>query len=194
MKLENIGENCISVISEYLTDYISFALVSRQFRDSWVGEKESSKKLLQGSVENGNLEMVKYYIKNGCPWDEDVCSNAALCGHLEILKWARSETWDEWIYMYADMEMLKWERSEGCPWDEKVCINAAFGGHLEILKWARSEGCPWDEEVCTYAARNGHLEVIKWAKSEGCPWNGDVCKNAAGNGHLDVLQWVREWM
>ena len=150
MEFENIGGNCISVISEYIPDYISFALVSRQFRDSWVGEKESSKKLLYGSVKNGNLEMIKFYIKNGCPWDENVCSYAAHGGHLEILKWARSE---------------------GCPWDRWVCINSADKGHLEILKWARSQGCPWNKWVCILAALGGHLEILKYARSEGCPWD-----------------------
>ena len=67
MEFENIGGNCISVISEYIPDYISFALISRQFRDSWVNEKKTSRKLLQGYVKNGNLDMVKFYIKNGCP-------------------------------------------------------------------------------------------------------------------------------
>ena len=79
MELENIDGNCISVISEYIPDYISFALVSRQFRDSWVSEKKTSKKLLKEYVINGNLKMVEYYVKNGCPclWDEEVCSYAA---------------------------------------------------------------------------------------------------------------------
>ena len=56
------------------------------------------------------------------PWDEDTCMSAAEHGHLEVLKWARSN---------------------GCPWNEKTCANAASGGHLEILKWARENGCPW---------------------------------------------------
>ena len=84
MEFENIGVNCISVISEYIPDYISFALVSRQFRDSWVGEKKTSRNLLEGYVNNGNLEMIKYYIKNGCPrpWKEYICIFAADNGHL----------------------------------------------------------------------------------------------------------------
>ena len=53
MDFEDISGNCISFISEYIPDYISFALVSRQFRDSWVGEKKTNIKLLKKYVENG---------------------------------------------------------------------------------------------------------------------------------------------
>ena len=42
--------------------------------------------------------------ENGCPWDDYTCSNAALNGHLEILKWAHEN---------------------GCPWNEYTCSNAA---------------------------------------------------------------------
>ena len=33
--------------------------------------------------------------QNGCEWNSSICSNAALKGHLEVLKWARQN---------------------GCPW------------------------------------------------------------------------------
>jgi len=41
------------------------------------------------------------------------------------------------------LEVLKYARSNGCPWNEEVCSYAACNGHLEILKWAKSEGCPY---------------------------------------------------
>jgi len=51
-----------------------------------------------------------------------------------------------WTCYYAagggHLEMLKWLRSEGCPWDEYICNAAAYCGHLEMLEWLRSEGCP----------------------------------------------------
>ena len=200
MEFENIGGNCISVISEYIPDYISFALVSRQFRDSWVNEKKTSRKLLQRYVKNGNLDMVKFYIKNGCPlrWKKHICILAADNGHLEILKWARSEgcQWSKWICWLAagkgHLETLKWAISEGCQLDKWICIYAACNGHLETLKWARSQGCPWDEQVCSYAASNGHLETLKWARSQGCPWDVETCTNAALGGHMETLKWARQ--
>ena len=99
-------------------------------------------------VKNGNLELLMFLKKNGCPWSRHICSEAASNGHLHILRWARSED---------------------CPWDSKTCTNAAENGHLEVLKWLRSEGCPWYEWVCSSTASNGHLEVLKWLKDNGCP-------------------------
>ena len=53
--------------------------------------------------------------------------NAALNGHLEVLKWAREN---------------------GCEWNSNTCANAALNGHLEVLKWARENGCEWDSDTC----------------------------------------------
>ena len=58
---------------------------------------------------------LKYAHENGCPWDEDTCSEAAKGGHLKVLKYAHEN---------------------GCPWDEWTCSGAAGGGHLEVLKYA----------------------------------------------------------
>ena len=47
---------------------------------------------------------LKYAHENGCPWDEDTCSEAAKGGHLKVLKYAHEN---------------------GCPWDEWTCSGAA---------------------------------------------------------------------
>ena len=57
--------------------------------------------------------------------DSYTCSQAALGGHLEVLKWAREN---------------------GCEWDSDTCSNAAIEGHLEVLNWACENGCPHDHE------------------------------------------------
>jgi hypothetical protein len=44
------------------------------------------------------------------------CADAALGGHLEVLKLARENH---------------------CPWNLMTCAYAAQDGHLEVLKWAR---------------------------------------------------------
>ena len=80
------------------------------------------------------------------PWDEGVCFFAAFKGHIEVLKWARSN---------------------GCPWNEGVCSNAAYAGHLEILKWARENGCPWNKRKCERDAKGGgHLEILECMKQQ----------------------------
>ena len=50
------------------------------------------------------------------------------------------------------LEILKWLRSEGCPWDEATTSNAAWRGHLDVLKWAIDNGCPYEVNHMTRPA------------------------------------------
>ena len=81
-------------------------------------------------------------------YPDDVCLQAAIGGHLDVLQWARRN---------------------GCPWDKRTCSRAAFGGHLPVLQWARENDCPWDVSTCYFAARGGHREVLQWARANGFP-------------------------
>ena len=97
-----------------------------------------------------------------------------------------------WAAKNGHLDVLKWARSEGCPWNSWTCTNAARNGYLDILKWARANGCPWDAWTCAYAANDGHLDVLKWLRSADCPWDTKTYAFAAENGHLDILKWARE--
>ena len=90
--------------------------------------------------------VVMWLREQGCVWNEWVSAEAALGGHLEVLKWLREQ---------------------GCPWNAKVCAQAAKGGHLEVLKWLREQDCPWDQETITEAS--DFPEIKKWALDNGCP-------------------------
>ena len=159
--------------------------------------------IIQVASIGGYVDVMKKYWsdipekKKSLSMNERTCSSAARQGHLEVLKWLRSEgcPWNGGTCSLAaangHLEILKWLRSEGCPWDARACTTAAEMGDLEILKWLRSEGCPWTEYACTYAAACGHLEVLKWLRSEGCPWDADACRYAARRGHLEILKWLR---
>ncbi|WZN63313.1 hypothetical protein HKI87_07g48610 [Chloropicon roscoffensis] len=45
------------------------------------------------------------------------------------------------------LEVLRWARSQGCPWHEDVTYAAAKNGHLKVLKWL---------EFITTNGLNGH--------------------------------------
>ena len=113
------------------------------------------------AAKQGDLEMLQWLHRNGCPWNEETCMCAAEKGHLEILQWARMN---------------------GCPWNERTCSLAARNGHLGVLQWAHINGCSWNENTCASAARNGQMEVLQWAQTNGCPWNASTCSCAAEMG------------
>ena len=111
---------------------------------------------------------------------------------MQWLKTQEEFKLDKWLFASegaaagGHLEILKWLKSEGFPWDERACKRAAQHGHFEILKWLRSEGCPWDASACSRAAAGGHLEVLRWLRSEGCPWDRWTWYNAAAS--------TREWL
>ena len=70
---------------------------------------------ISSAAERGNLEMVKYCVANECPINTLACANAALEGHLEILKYLREEV--------------------KAPWTLGTAAFAALGGHLHILEY-----------------------------------------------------------
>ena len=101
---------------------------------------------------------------------------AAEGGHLNVLKWVRSQ-------------------DPPCPWDRGACSEAAKGGRLDVLKWARSQDppCPWSVETCAFAAEVGHLDVLKWARSQDppCPWSSYECREEAWyNEHHHIVKWI----
>ncbi len=104
------------------------------------------------------------------------------------LSWRTSRIWAAHLAQRGHLQVLKWARSQGCPWDWRTCAQAAMRGHLEVIQWARSQGCPWDSRTCTNAAGGGHLQVLKWAVEKGCPWDLRGCVEAALKGLLKVLQ------
>ncbi len=69
-------------------------------------------------AKNGNIYVMKWARLNGCPWDSDVCTYAATNGHLEILKFLRSDP------------------NNLCPWNKNKCISGARkNNHQHIIDW-----------------------------------------------------------
>ena len=87
---------------------------------------------------NGDIEMLKYCVENGCEVDEGTCAVAAEFGNLECLKYLRQKN---------------------CPWDKMTSFSAAYNGDIEIMKYCYENGCEVNARTCANAAREGHLNV-----------------------------------
>ncbi len=149
-------------------------------------------------VKHGQLDLLKFAVKNGCSLNFNTSTVAAYYGHLDVLKWARDMgcDWSSHVCACAaqngHLNILKWARNNDCRWDAYTCAYAAQNGHLDVLIWARENGCSWDKYTCSYAASHGHLNVLIWARKNGCEWNTDVCYYAKYNKHFEVLKWAIE--
>ena len=93
--------------------------------------------LCQAAARSGNLEKLKEFRANRCPWNVLTCAGAAYGGHLEVLQWARVN---------------------GCPWEKYTSHWAADEGHLDTLKFARANGCRWTASTRDRAADLGYIE------------------------------------
>ncbi|WP_205580093.1 ankyrin repeat domain-containing protein, partial [Pseudomonas aeruginosa] len=72
----------------------------------------------------GNVEVVKYCVENGCPMDAIACSDAASNGHLDVLKYLHEHD---------------------CPWNSNTCRWARDEDHIECLNYAIKHECPgWE--------------------------------------------------
>src|SRR5579872_647404 len=158
------------------------------------------------ATKGGHLELTKWLMENGCIWDEDVCTIAAGHGYLEIIQWAiiKNLIWNPDICFRAaaingHLEILKWAKTNGYTFKPSIFKFAAESGQLEILKWF------WENDeklfdcrfclniiVASDVARQGHLEVFKWLREKNCPWDSNICSFAAMHGHLHIIQWARE--
>ena len=132
--------------------------------------------LCHAAARGGNLEKLKEFRANGCPWNVDTCSLAADGGHLEVLQWARANgcLWSELTHAAAassgNLEVLQYLDGIFCRASgTKSCAAAALNGHLHVLKWMHEVIYVWDELTSANAAAGGHLEVLLWLRANGCP-------------------------
>lgn len=94
---------------------------------------------------------------------------AAKMGHLACMqRLAETESdlvWPSYIGIYAacqgHLECLKFARSQGWHWVPEVTCAAARCGKLECLEYALEEGCPLEPLAVKTAALEGHVECIK---------------------------------
>jgi hypothetical protein len=180
----------------------------------WLVRKECNvdQATFAGAAVHGNLEVFQWLFtlprplsphyshgtRPGIAWNKKMYENAALHGHLPILKWAHSkesnfpsEELCSLAALNGHVHVLKWARSQNYRWNEVTCTNAALNGHVETLKWLRSNGCPWSASACASAALNGHMAALKWLRDNGCPWDEWTLVQAARLGHEDVVKWAR---
>lgn len=81
----------------------------------------------KATVQRGDIHLLEYLmtIAEDCPSIKyqlyyDTCRQAAACGALNVLQWARDQD-----FKFA------WSHT---------CDSAALGGHLEVLQWAVKHG------------------------------------------------------
>jgi len=121
----------------------------------------------------GNLEMIKYCVANGCPGVLGCCESAAHGGQLECLK-----------YLHEELH---------APLDSETAILAAESNSLHILEYLVERKYVFDdtEEACRRAAEYGYLDCLKYLhETAKAPWDAEAVRRAHENNEPDCLQYL----
>jgi hypothetical protein len=157
----------------------------------WVREEkkcEWDERTINAAAFVGNLEMLKYCVGNGCPYDEqESCCQAAAKGHLDCLRFLfakvkpSQETEKNAAATAADygqLDILKYLVEERkVPDDPKgaYVLQSVFEGHLDCLKYLVEEAkAPLDNWLPFSLARyKRHTECLHYLREKGCPEQTD---------------------
>lgn len=149
--------------------------------------------ILMFAAENGNLELVKWYVSHfkikAIKYDA-FCA-AAGSGNLELVKWMENNVVVNYIRIQDTIFTY-----------DIVLFYAARSGNLDLLKWLVSKNRKINvcDQLGGYrlmhaAAESGNLEMVKWLVGQGYDidpkqrTNRRVLQAAISSGSLEVVQW-----
>lgn len=109
-----------------------------------LNEGHEIKSLIKSLSMAGQLELLKWVVSKGYPFDSKVCFHSALrCEKIEVMKWVRkvSYLWQdgdfEQLVEYADFETLIWAIEDGCSWSEErlqLLVKKRKFGNFDLLR------------------------------------------------------------
>lgn len=117
---------------------------------------ENYQSMIKEASRQGNIELLKILQKNNITLDlSEICIDAAIYGHLNILYWADQN---------------------GYPPNITICYYAALHGHFEILRWAHKKNVKFDNFITYLAVIFENLNIIAWLISIGHQIDDDIKK------------------
>lgn len=130
------------------------------------------------AAESCSKKMMKWAFKHGGTLTHEAGIGIKLAekGRVDLLAWLvdkhkypLSEVWMREAAMLGHLDLLKWGFSRGLKGDVHTFSNAAIQGNLEVLQCLLKHGCPWDESVCRAAANNSNWAALAWLRAHGAP-------------------------
>jgi len=165
-----------------------------------------SKKATILCARKGNLTVLKYLLKDGCYFDNQVYYEAALNGSFDIIKWCYKNNYGDisnnlcmhGACQYGDLKIVKWLYDRNFPINRHCGHHASYFGHLDVLKFLVEKGYIIDNLCFNSAAENGQLNILKYlddlARHDlSLPWwNETTIVSAAENNQLKIIKYLRK--
>jgi hypothetical protein len=132
--------------------------------------------VLQEAAEHNQLAAVQYLRRQGCPWDANACTAAAV--------YARYTT----CTCIDELQTLHWLHETGCPWNiTEVREQATSSDNVILLSYVIQHGGVLDAaeltEMLHAAGAHGHITTADWRRQQGAEWPTV----------LDWKGWILDW-
>ena len=152
----------------------------------------------------GNLELLEYVNKNGCPIFITSCIVALEHNHSDCLVYAYKNLYDKKLriptykkdnmvkiaVVNGDLNSLKFLHENNFKINNSVCEFIANTNNLELLKWIHQKNFRIHPNTCAIAALNNNLEMIQYAHENKCSWDTNTCANAALKNNIEILRYA----
>lgn len=165
----------------------------------WLKPYYWDERLCYYAASNNKLDALIYLLSLDCPVNDKIYNYAAKYGHVNIIKWLKTNTTLKlnidacnMAARHGKFSVMKYIRQCGVCYDTSTCAAAAEGGHGNIISYLKNNGYPWDETTCEAAARTGRLQLLISLRNHGCPWDKNTLSEAIRYNKLTVVFWCLE--
>ena len=151
----------------------------------WLSSKniiDRSSSCTEAAAKSGNLEVLKHVRQLGSKFSKKVCILAAKNGHLDMIKWARSQE---------------------CPWNPSKMFPAALScrtSQLDLYEWLWQQECPfYAEDNFSIASKYGNYQFFLFAESKNpevrliyssIDYLTNMGECASRMGCLETIEWT----
>lgn len=145
----------------------------------------------------GHKHVLEWFWKSDQGWEYGIAINAALGGHIDLLRWLKEHSCvvkDEMMTLAAavsgNMDEMQRFIEENKPFHDRCLPMAISKGHLQMAKFLYEKGAK-NDGIVDIAASTGNQSVFEWAAGvqKGTP---STCAAAAEAGHLHILKMARK--
>jgi len=148
-------------IIKFLSDFDNFKAVfktSLELNRKLKAENEKYKKFYTPNIQvaydaadNGDLNLLKEAMENGCPVNYLTAGFAAKNGHFDCVKYMVEKG-------VVDLR-------------DDICRSAVLGNQMEILKYLQEKGYKLTMECFEIAYQYGYYEMLKYLGDNKCPYD-----------------------